>query len=322
MPRVAIVIITYNSAAEIGRCLDALASLSEAEAEIVVVDNASADNTPEEVVARHSRGNIRLIANPENAGFAAALNQGVRASTAPLILSLNPDALLVRGLDAMAECLEQPGTGAVGGMLIGEDGAPQTGFMARNLPTPAALVFEVLGINRLWPANPVNWHYRCLGLNPGLGLDPMKVSLVDQPAGAFLMFSRAAWETVGGFDERFRPIWFEDVDFCARIKAAGFRIFYHPAAVAIHTGSHSIGPLPLENRERYWYGSLLKYAAKHYRSTAFRTICLAVAAGAFVRAFWGFPRYKWRSLAVYGGIVGLALSRAFDRRHSIRASVV
>jgi N-acetylglucosaminyl-diphospho-decaprenol L-rhamnosyltransferase len=305
MPRVAIVIVTYNSASEIGRCLDALASLSEAEVEILVVDNASADHSPEEVVARRSRGNLRLIANPENAGFAAALNQGVRASTAPLILSLNPDALLVRGLDAMAECLEQPGTGAVGGMLTGEDGTPQTGFMARNLPTPAALVFEVLGINRIWPGNPVNWHYRCLALNP------MNVSLVDQPAGAFLMFSRAAWETVGGLDERFRPIWFEDVDFCARIKAAGFRIFYYPAAVAIHTRAHSIGPLPLENRERYWYGSLLKYAAKHYRSTAFRTICLAVAAGGVFRAFWGFPRYKWKSFAVYGGIVGLALSRAF-----------
>jgi N-acetylglucosaminyl-diphospho-decaprenol L-rhamnosyltransferase len=316
MPRVAIVIVTYNSAAEIGRCLDALAGLPESEVEILVVDNASADRTREEVVARRSRHNLQLIANPGNAGFAAALNQGVRASTAPLILSLNPDALLVRGLDAMADCLEHRGTGAVGGMLTGEDGTPQTGFMARNLPTPAALVFEVLGINRLWPGNPANWHYRCLAL------EPMNVSLVDQPAGAFLMFSRAAWELVGGFDERFRPVWFEDVDFCARIKAAGLRIFYHPAAVAIHAGSHSVGRLPLENRERYWYGSLLKYAAKHYRSTAFRTICLAVAAGAFVRAFLGFPRYKWRSFAVYGGIVGLALSRAFDRRRNIRASVV
>jgi N-acetylglucosaminyl-diphospho-decaprenol L-rhamnosyltransferase len=318
MPRVAIVIVTYNSATEIGRCLDALASLPESEVEILVVDNASADNTRDEVVARRSRPNVHLIANPENAGFAAALNQGVRASTAPLILSLNPDALLLRGLDAMADCLEQPGTGAVGGMLIGEDGTPQKGFMARNLPTPTALVFEVLGVNRIWPGNPVNWHYRCLGL------DPTNVLLVDQPAGAFLMFSRAAWETVAGLDERFRPIWFEDVDFCARIKAARFRIFYHPAAVAVHTGSHSIAPLPLENRERYWYGSLLKYAAKHYRSTAFRTICLAVAAGAFCRAFLGFPRYKWRSFAVYGDIVGLALSRAFKSpaKHSGKCCLI
>ena len=171
--------------------------------------------------------------------------------------------------------------------------------------------YEILGVNRLWPGNPVNWHYRCLGLDP-TGRNPMNVTLVDQPAGAFLMFSRAAWETVGGFDEGFRPVWFEDVDFCARIKGAGLRILYHPAAVAAHAGSHSVGRLPLENRERYWYGSLLRYAAKHYRSAVFLTICAAVAAGAVFRAFWGFPRYKWRSFAVYGGVVGLALSRAFQ----------
>ena len=66
--------------------------------EVLVVDNASADCTRDEVAAR----GIRLIANPTNAGFAAAVNQGVRATTAPLILLLNPDAHLVRGLDALA----------------------------------------------------------------------------------------------------------------------------------------------------------------------------------------------------------------------------
>jgi len=301
MARVAIVVVTYNSAAEIGGCLNALAGLSENDAEVLVVDNASTDNTREEVVAR----GIRLIANPNNAGFAAALNQGVRATKSPLVLSLNPDAHLLRGLDAMVAYMDKPGTGAVGGMLVDEDGHPQAGFMARNLPTPATLVFEVLGINRLFPGNQLNWHYRCLGV------DPMNVSLVDQPAGAFLMFSRAAWEVVGGFDEQFRPVWFEDVDFCARIKAAGFCIYYHPGAVAKHSGSHAVGRLQLENREQYWYGSLLKYAAKHFRSSAFRTTCIAVAVGAVVRAVWGFPRNGFKAFAVYGGIVGLALSRVF-----------
>lgn len=304
MARVAIVIVTYNSAAEIGGCLDALAGLSGAE--VVVVDNASADNTLTEVAAR----GVTFIANPGNAGFAAAMNRGVRATEAPLILSLNPDARLVQGLDAMAACLERPETGAVGGMLIGEDGAPQRGFMARNLPTPAALILEVLGINRIWPENPVNWHYRCLGL------DPMSVSRVEQPAGAFLLFSRAVWEKVGGFDERFWPIWFEDVDFCQRIKSAGFRVYYHPSGIATHTGGHSIGGLLLENRERYWYRSLLGYAAKHFSFPAFRTTCVAVAVGAVFRAVSGFPRNGYRALAVYSGIVRLALGRAFASRRS------
>src|ERR1700691_1794788 len=113
MPRVAIVIVTYNSAAEIGGCLDALTALDETGSEILGVDNASVDSTRDEVTARK----IALIANRTNAGFAAALNQGVRATTAPLILSLNPDAHLVSGLDAMTACMEQPKTGAVGGML-------------------------------------------------------------------------------------------------------------------------------------------------------------------------------------------------------------
>ena len=311
MARVAIVIVTYNSGAEIGECLDALSGI---DAEILVVDNASNDDTRERVVARK----VGLIANSTNAGFAAAVNQGVRATTAPLVVSLNPDAHLVGGLDEMASLFRDAKTGAVGGMLLDSQGNPQRGFMARNLPSPAALIFEVLGINRIWPRNRVNWHYRCLGLYH------MTVSPVEQPAGAFLMFSRSAWETVGGFDERFWPIWFEDVDFCANLISAGFCNYYHPAGIAKHAGAHSIGNLVLENRERYWYGSLLEYAAKHYRSFAFRTTCVAVALGAVFRAVKGFPHHKLKALVVYGGIVGLALSRAFrpPAKHSGKCCLI
>jgi GT2 family glycosyltransferase len=310
MPRVAIVIVTHNSAAEIGGCLDALEGL--AEVETVVVDNASSDRTRDAVEAR----GVCLIANPTNAGFAAAVNQGVRATTAPAVLLLNPDAHLVEGLDSMAALLDSPGTGAVGGMLIGDDGHPQAGFMARNLPGPATLIFEVLGINRLWPRNFLNWHYRCLAISP------TATALVDQPAGAFLMFARAAWLAVGGFDERFWPVWFEDVDFCARIKAAGFRTFYHPKGVARHSGSHSIRQVSLENRERYWYGSLLEYAEKHYGSSAFRAACGSVVVGAAFRAAVAYPRAGLKAFAVYGSVIGLALSRLFGSKGRRRSSVV
>jgi N-acetylglucosaminyl-diphospho-decaprenol L-rhamnosyltransferase len=310
MARVAIVVVTWNSSAEIGGCLAALKGLGDVE--VVVVDNASGDRTREEVAAHR----VRLIANSGNAGFAAAVNQGVRATTAPLILLLNPDAHLVSGMDALATLLETPGTGVVGGMLIGDDGLPQTGFMARNLPTPATLICEVLGINRLWPRNGLNWHYRCLAI------DPKTTSLVDQPAGAFLMFSRTAWEMVGGFDERFWPVWFEDVDFCARIKAAGFRVYYHPKGVARHSGAHAICQVSLENRQRYWYGSLLEYAEKHYSSSAFRAACGAVATGAVFRAAAAYPRAGLKAFAVYGSVIGLALSRLFGSRGRRRSSVV
>src|ERR1700689_2092614 len=104
MPRVAGVIVTHNSASEIGGCLDALKGLSEVE--VLVVDNASADSTCNEVALRGAR----QIANSKKAGFAAAVNRGVRATTAPLVLLLNPDARLVSGLDALAGRLETPGT--------------------------------------------------------------------------------------------------------------------------------------------------------------------------------------------------------------------
>ena len=297
MARVAIVVVTYNSGCEIGRCLDAIRSLPDVQ--IAVVDNASQDGTREEVLAR----GVPLIANCNNLGFGAAVNQGVRATTAPLVLLLNPDAFLARGLEVLIAEFDDPKTGAAGGLLIGSDGLPQTGFMARRLPTPAALIFEVLGINSLWPHNPVNWHYRCLGL------DPVTPGLVEQPAGAFLMFSRGIWERVGGFDERFWPIWFEDVDFCIRLKKAGATVRYNPGAVAIHEGAHSARALSLAIRERYWYGSLLEYAAGHYPPLSFRMVCAATVVGSTLRAIRGYPRNGFKAVAVYGVICRLALGR-------------
>jgi N-acetylglucosaminyl-diphospho-decaprenol L-rhamnosyltransferase len=302
MKRVAVVIVTYNSAAEIAGCLDALRALEYLET--VVVDNASADSTRDEVTAR----GVRLLANPTNAGFAAAVNAGVRATTAPLVLLLNPDAHLQRGLDALVARFDDQDTGAAGGMLVDSAGHPQAGFMARNLPSAGTLILEVLGINRLWPGNPLNWHYRCKGL------DPMQAALVEQPAGAFLMFPRAVWEKLGGFDERFWPIWFEDVDFCARVKAARLKTFYEPAAAAVHSGGHSITPLPPAARERYWYGSLLEYSAKHYRPNAFRAICLAVLVGAAGRALRGFTQGGRHASGIYGRVAEDALSWFFRVR--------
>ena len=310
MTRVAIVIVTFNSGAEIGGCLDALAEIPDIE--IVVIDNASSDRTRDEVLARR----IRLIENPRNSGFAAAVNQGVRATTAPLILSLNPDAWLERGLEALAAHFDDPQTGAAGGLLTDGNGQPQRGFMARNLPTATTLIFESLGINRLWPGNPINWHYRCCNT------DPMAIARVEQPAGAFLMFSRAAWERLGGFDERFWPAWFEDVDFCARLRRAGFPVYYNPNAVAQHTGAHSFQALTLEIRESYWYGNLLGYAAKHYDSVRFRAVCLAVALGASLRALREFPLEGVKAFAVYGAVFRLAIGHFFRLRQEHGKTVV
>jgi len=167
--------------------------------------------------------------------------------------------------------------GLAAGKLVGPDGAAQSGFTIRRLPTPAALIFEMFGINRLWPSNPVNRRYRYQEK------DLNQAGPVEQPAGAFLMTRRDVWKKLEGFDEDFHPVWFEDVDFCKRALDAGYRIEYVPSAQAAHEGAHSVGRLPRGCRAVYWCVSLTRYAAKHFHSAGYRAVCLAVVLSSFPR---------------------------------------
>ena len=291
---VGIVIVSHNSAEEIGPCLDAAVATG---AELIVVDNASGDDSRGEV----ERRGVRLIANRSNAGFAAAVNQGALALSTPLLLLLNPDAVIQGGLEHLREACSDPQTAAAGGLLVDHSGKPQTGFTVRRFPSAMALCFEALLINRVWPGNPVNWHYRCLGFDYST---PMEV---EQPAGAFLMIRRDAWEKLGGLDEDFYPLWFEDVDFLKRAKDKLYHIHYVPKAVAKHTGGHSIRKISLEFRQFYWYRSLLKYSAKHFSPGAEKAVCLAVIVGSLMRTVLGIPRQRsLKPIAVYGKVWKLA----------------
>jgi GT2 family glycosyltransferase len=243
-------------------------------AEIVVVDNASEDNT----IAEVERHGVRLIANRENRGFGAAVNQGFAVLNTPYVLLLNPDCVLLSGLEPLREACDLPGSAGAGGRLLDANGQPQTGFMIRQLPSAATLVMEALLLNRIWPSNWVNRRYRLLGR------DNSERFRAEQPAGAFLMIRRAVWRDLGGFDEAFYPVWFEDVDFCSRIKQRGLYLYHVPEAVAKHTGGHSIAHLELEMRRVYWYRSLLRYSAKHFGPPAFRAVCAAVFLGSVLRS--------------------------------------
>jgi len=268
----------------------------------IVVDNGSTDRTLER--ARFS-GAARLVANSENRGFAAAVNQAIalapsdHQASAESILLLNPDVTLLTAVDSLLDATEKYGLAA--GKLVDASGAPQAGFALRRFPTPLSLCFELFGINRLWPSNPVNRRYRCLARNleePGF---------VEQPAGAFLMFRRDVWEKLGGFDESFHPIWFEDVDFCRRAADAGYRIQYLPEVVACHRGAHSIAQLPAGCRARYWCASLIRYASKHFRGLGFRAVCLAVVLSSFPRMVAGMIQERSLApLSIYGNIVRFA----------------
>ena len=294
MRDIGIIIVTYNSAAEIGACLDAALASG---AEIVVVDNASSDGTIAEVAKR----GVRLIANSENRGFAGGVNQGFAVLNSPYVLLLNPDAVIQTSLEPLREACDLRDSAGAGGKLVDPGGQPQTGFMVRNLPTAATLALEALLLNRIWPGNPVNRRYRCLGL------DVSSRSTVEQPAGAFFMVRRAVWQELGGLDESFFPLWFEDVDFCRRVRDRGFTLQYVPEAVAKHTGGHSVPRLPLEMRLIYWYRSLLRYSAKYFRPFAFRAVCLAVVTGCFLRGIAeSASNRSLRPMSAYGKVAGFA----------------
>lgn len=293
MTRTGVVVVTYNSAGVIERCLASCGGLP-----VVVVDNASKDNTCE-LVRRWALAT--LIANPGNYGFAAAVNQGVEALDTELILLLNPDTELKTPVEEMEIACLRAGTGLAAGQLIGELGQPQRGFALRRFPQPSTLVFEVLGINRLLSVNPLNRSYRCLDL------DLSRPCEAEQPPGAFLMFRREVWQRLGGFDTQFYPLWFEDVDFCKRARDLGLKIQYVPQVTALHQGGHSIAGLNWECREVYWYVSLLKYASKHFRPHAFRWVSAAVVLGSLFRTAVGVvTRRSFRPITVYAKIGRLA----------------
>jgi N-acetylglucosaminyl-diphospho-decaprenol L-rhamnosyltransferase len=295
---IGIVIVTYNSVYEIGACIDAALRSG---VQLVVVDNASTDGT----VAEVGRRGVHFIANSTNRGFAAAVNQGFAVLKSTYVLLLNPDAVLQSSVEPLCEACDLPGAAGAGGQLLDSAGQPQCGFMVRQLPTALTLVLEALLLNRVWPNNPVNCRYRAVGL------DYRSRIQVEQPAGAFLMIRRDVWEVLGGFDEDFHPLWFEDVDFCRRAVDRGYRWYYEPRAVAKHTGGHSISSLSVELRRFYWYRSLLKYTAKHCPPRAFRGVSLAVTAGLVLRVIAEtVVERSFKPIAVNGSVVRLA-SRCF-----------
>lgn len=295
MTRVSTVVVTHNSGAVIGQCLNAVVERS---AEIVVVDNASDDSTVKQLQLYRQ---VRIVANPSNLGFAAAANQGIRAASHRAVLLLNPDTTLDSPLDSMLDACLSKGVGAVGGLLTGENGAPQHGFNVRRFPTPVCLSLEALGVNALWENNPANRRYRYGGF------DYLRATDVEQPAGAFLMIRREAFDAVGGFDERFFPVWFEDVDFCKRLHEAGWTIRYTPAARARHQGAHSVGKLPVPQKTLYWYGSLLRYTELHFSFRGKLLVYGSVIAGSVLRGLTGMVRSgKMEPVASYSQVLGRA----------------
>jgi len=277
MLRCSAIIVTHNSAEAIGECIEALAPEG---CEIVVVDNASRDTTVqrvEEFVAWHE---VRLLANRDNLGFAAAANQGARAATGDVLLVLNPDAIAEPGsVKELLLRMEASHWSAAGGALLKSDGSPARGFAFRRLPTLATLLCESVLVNQLWPGNSVNRRYRCLDA------DYSQQQEVEQPAGACLAITRDAWNQTGGFDQQFYPLWFEDVDLCKRLLDRRCKIVYCPAARFRHSGAHSVSQLSFREKQVFWYTNMLRYARKHFSRGQITELRAGIVAGMLLRSF-------------------------------------
>ncbi|MBN9657022.1 MAG: glycosyltransferase family 2 protein [Acidobacteria bacterium] len=291
--RLGAVLVAFNSADHIEKCIEScLQFRTEFAAGIVVIDNASTDGT---AAISRSRDGVWTVENPTNRGFAGAVNQGIGLlSSADAILILNPDVILLDSPSILAAEFADAKVAAAGGQLLNSNGEAQAGFQVRRFPSALTLVFENLGLNKIWPGNLVNRRYRCLDLQPG------KTADVEQPAGACLLLRREAWAAVRGMDEGFFPVWFEDVDLLRRLASVGWKARYVSSFSARHEGGHSVNAVEWSNRQLYWCGSLLRYAAIHCSTIGLWAVGVSVLLGWIPRAVTGmFLQRSFRHLIEY-----------------------
>ena len=194
--------------------------------ETIVVDNASTDGTAEWLRAQASE--VRLIANPDNRGFARASNQGIRAARGPYVLLLNPDTIVAPGtLRRTREHLEgHPGLAAASCKVVRPDGRLDPSCK-REFPSTWDAFARFVGLSRLFPGSRLFARYDAAHLDEDRS---QEVPLID---GCFMMIRRAALQSVGLLDERFF-MYVEEMDWCRRAHDAGWSIGYDPSGTIVH----------------------------------------------------------------------------------------
>jgi N-acetylglucosaminyl-diphospho-decaprenol L-rhamnosyltransferase len=224
-----LILVSYRSREPLLACLRALrtdAQTAGIRTETVVVDNDSRDGTLEALATEFP--DARLVANRENAGYARAVNQGLAATAAPFALVLNPDCVVRAGaLRALLDhAAARPGAGLVGPRILNPDGSLE--YSARAFPDHFTFLFNRYSLlTRLFPGNRFSRRYLLTDW------DHASAREVDWISGACMLARRAAVEQVGGMDEAFF-MFNEDVDWCRRMKPAGWTVDYEPAAVVVH----------------------------------------------------------------------------------------
>jgi GT2 family glycosyltransferase len=229
--RATAIIVNYQSYDELHSCLASLDRANEG-ISVVVVDHASEPVAADGITAAYPA--VHLLRLADNKGFAAGINLGARETDSPFLLLLNPDCMLEpEACCRLVACLDSHDAAAVAGPRIrNADGSVQQS--ARRFPNfTTAIAGRSSWLTRVAPRNPLSRHN--LRVPASSSARPLEV---DWVSGACLLVRRDAFERIGGMDEGFFLYW-EDADFCRRLKAAGYSTLFCPAAVATHVGGRS-----------------------------------------------------------------------------------
>ena len=227
---VSIVIVSYNVATVLEECLASIRKETTVPCEILVVDNASSDRSAAIVQERYPEAT--LIRNRVNAGFARANNQAIREARGRYLLLLNPDTLVLDGaVDRLVRFMDlHPDAGACGPRNLNPDGTLQ--HNCHCFPSLFLRLVEHLQLQRLYP------HNRVCGREHLTYWDFESVRSVDWITGCSLMIRREALHSVGLLDENYF-MYSEEMDFCYRLKKAGWKVLFNPDASIVHYGGQS-----------------------------------------------------------------------------------
>jgi GT2 family glycosyltransferase len=252
-----IIIINYNVRYFLEQCLYSVQhAVAGMEAEVIVVDNASSDDSI--AYLQPIFPSVNFIANRQNLGFARANNEALAISKGEYVLFLNPDTLIPE--DGLQKCISflqaNANTGALGVQMLDGRGRflPES---KRAFPSPIASFYKLTGLAALFPGSAVFNRY-ALG-----GLDKDQDHEVPVLAGAFLMGRTGVLKELGGFDEDYF-LYGEDIDLSYRINKAGWKTAYFAGTSIIHFKGESSGKAPLD-RVTHFYRAMRIFVQKHYR---------------------------------------------------------
>jgi len=256
---VSVIIVNYNVKYFLGQCLASVQNaLVEVEAEIIVVDNASADDSCTYLKTRFPF--VKLIENKTNTGFAKACNAGAAIASGEFILFLNPDTLVDENAikESIAFIKTKKNAGAVGVQMIDGSGKflPES---KRAFPSIISSFYKLTGLATLFSSSKKINKY-------GLGnLNKNEIHEVDALCGAFMLMYKNVFTVCNGFDENFF-MYGEDIDLSYRIKQLGYSNYYLGNLSVIHFKGESIGK-PNIKYTKIFYGAMKVFVEKHYAKT-------------------------------------------------------